>query len=66
MEVETLKKSVIPGYISQTLAMTKGTTKVGKPVEATFKGYGHTNGLNKKMEIFDYRKMKLEEKAFQD
>ena len=64
MEVETLKKSVIPGYISQTLAMTKGTTKVGKLVEATFKGYGHTNGLNKKMEIFDYRKMKLEEKAF--
>ena len=65
MEVETLKHSVIPGYASQTLGMTRGRSTVGKPVEATFKGYVQTNGLKKKMEIFDYRKMKLEEQAFQ-
>lgn len=65
-EVESLKHSVIPGYISKTLSMTKGSTLIGKPIDDTFKGYVKTNGLKKKMEIFDYRKMKLEEKAFQD
>ena len=65
-EVEKIKKEVIPDYGMQTKVIGQKTIKIGDPIVHSFKNYERTAGLKEKMEIFDYRKRQLEEKALRD
>ena len=64
-EVDKIKKEVVPDFGTQTKLIGQKTIKLGEPLVHSF-NYKKTAGLHNKMEIFDYRKRMLEEKATRD
>ena len=57
---------MVPDFGTQTKQVGQKTIKLGEPLVHSFNNYKKTAGLHNKMEIFDYRKRMLEEKAARD